>query len=151
MSDSWLSEEQLTSWRSLAAVLVMLPAKLDEAVQPHGLTFFEYSALAVLSRAEGGALPTSELAGMSNGSLSRMSHLARRLEQRGIVKRVTSPEDRRVTLVTLTDEGRTLLTEAAPAHVAAVRELVVDVLAPEQLEALGEISQRIIEPLDITG
>ncbi|MEM9201730.1 MAG: hypothetical protein AAGC53_08720 [Actinomycetota bacterium] len=58
-------------------------------------------------------------------------------ERRGIVERVTNPDDRRVTLVTLTDEGRALLDAAAPAHVDAVRSLVVDVLDPTELVALA--------------
>ena len=148
VTDRWLSDEELDSWRAVAELLVLLPAKLDDAVQPYGLSFFDYSALAVLSRAPGGSLPTTQLAGLANGSLTRLSHLARRLERRGIVERVTNPEDRRVTLVTLTDTGRALLDAAAPAHVDAVRALVVDVLEPDELVALAKFSRLIAEPLN---
>ncbi|MEM9521440.1 MAG: hypothetical protein AAGA37_19170 [Actinomycetota bacterium] len=69
-------------------------------------------------------------------------------ERRGIVERVTNPDDRRVTLVTLTDEGRALLDAAAPAHVDAVRSLVVDVLDPTELVALAALSRRVAGPLN---
>jgi hypothetical protein len=48
----------------------------------------------------------------------------------------------------LTDVGARLLEEAAPGHVALVRELVIDVLTLEQLSALadglGEVSRRML-------
>ena len=37
---------------------------------------------------------------------------------------------------------------AAPKHVATVRRLVIDVLAPEELATLGRLSARILERLD---
>lgn len=149
--DPWLDDEELAAWRPVGAMLVLLPTRLDDAVAPFGLSFFEYAALAVLERAPDQQLSTTWLARMANGSLSRMSHATRRLERRGLVERTTSSTDRRVTIVSLTEVGRAELERAAPAHAAAVRSLVVDVLGAEQLAAFGEASAVIVDRLQPGG
>ena len=44
----------------------------------------------------------------------------------------------------LTDAGWDVVVEAAPGHVETVRRHLVDALTPEQLVALGEISEAIL-------
>ncbi|MFC4497014.1 hypothetical protein ACFPA8_23050 [Streptomyces ovatisporus] len=48
----------------------------------------------------------------------------------------------------LTDEGRRVLDEAAPGHVAAVREALIDVLDREELRLLAEGLGRVARRLD---
>ena len=79
----------------------------------------------------------SSLAEVTNASLSRLSHLVKRLEQRGLVRHEPDPTDGRFTNAILTDSGFQALAEAAPGHVAHVRSLIIDVLSPEQLRRLG--------------
>jgi DNA-binding MarR family transcriptional regulator len=43
----------------------------------------------------------------------------------------------------LTDEGRALLDKLARVHVESVRRHLIDVLTPEQLEALGAAMQAV--------
>ena len=47
--------------------------------------------------------------------------------------------------------GLRTLTEAAPAHVAHVRSLVIDVLSPEQLRRLGRDADRIMSRIDTSS
>ena len=44
----------------------------------------------------------------------------------------------------LTEDGWAKVEETAPGHVAAVRELVIDALDPEQIEQLRDISLAIM-------
>ncbi|GAA3350037.1 MarR family winged helix-turn-helix transcriptional regulator [Amorphoplanes nipponensis] len=142
---NWLDEQQLQSWRRFAALLVVLPAALDGEMQRRaGLTQFEYGVMAGLSEAPGRAMRISALAQFAQGSLSRLSHLLKRLERRGWVRRELDPVDGRYTNAILTDEGYARIVEIAPGHVADVRRLVVDVLTPAQLRHLGEISDRLL-------
>ena len=90
----------------------------------------------------------SSLADLANSSLSRLSHLVKRLEDRGLVRREPDPSDGRFTNAILTDEGFRTLAEAAPGHVAHVRSLVIDVLSPEQLRRLGLTADRIVAHID---
>ena len=90
----------------------------------------------------------SSLAEVTNASLSRLSHLFKRLAERGLVRREPDPADGRFTNAILTDEGFQALAAAAPGHVAHVRSLVIDVLSPEQLRRLGLAADRIMSRID---
>jgi hypothetical protein len=43
----------------------------------------------------------------------------------------------------MTDAGYAALVEAAPAHVTAVRRLLVDVLEPDEMETLGRAMAKV--------
>jgi DNA-binding MarR family transcriptional regulator len=90
----------------------------------------------------------SALADLANASLSRLSHLVKRLEERGLVRREADRADGRFTNAILTEEGFRVLAAAAPGHVAHVRSLVVDVLSPEQLRRMGLAADRIMARID---
>jgi DNA-binding MarR family transcriptional regulator len=92
----------------------------------------------------------SSLAALTNASLSRLSRVVTRLEDRGLVRREPDPSDGRFTNAILTEGGTRTLEDAAPAHVAHVRSLVVDILSPEQLRRLGRAAERILSRIDTT-
>ena len=147
----WLSENEREAWLVLVEVMVRELAALDSQLQrDSGLSHFEYGILAGLSEAPGRTLQMSLLAGMANGSLSRLSHAVRRLEERGWVRRAPSPGDGRLTDAILTDAGGEKVAASAPGHVAQVRRLVIDALTPEQLEQLRGIGLSLLEALDAT-
>jgi len=91
------------------------------------------------------------LAGVTNASLSRLSRVVTRLENRGLVRREPDTTDGRFTKAILTDEGFQTLAGAAPRHVAQVRSLVIDVLSPEQLRRLGRDADRIMARIDTSA
>ncbi|NUP78121.1 MAG: MarR family transcriptional regulator, partial [Nonomuraea sp.] len=55
--------------------------------------------------------------------------------------------DRRGWLAVLTDEGLEALRAAAPLHVTSVRSNLIDVLSPEQLRQLEDISRTLLDHL----
>ena len=145
----WLDDEQQSSWRAFAAAMVKLRWALEcQLQQDAGLSFVEYHALARLSENPGHTMRMSELAEVTNASLSRLSHLIKRLELRGLVRREPDPADGRYTNAILTPEGLRLLTASAPAHVAKVRELVIDALSPTELRQLRRASERILQRVE---
>src|SRR5204863_302166 len=81
---------------------------------------FEYMVLSRLSMAPDRTSRMSELAEESGGSLSRLSNVIKRLEQRGFVRREPDPGDGRYTNAILTEPGWEKVVAAAPGHVAAV-------------------------------
>jgi DNA-binding MarR family transcriptional regulator len=141
----WLSPAQLDAWMPIGAALLALPSALDAQLQrDSGLSYFSYLVMAGLGDAPDRTLRMTELAAFANGSLSRLSHTVRKLEQAGWVRRHPLPADGRVTLATLTEAGVAKMVEAAPGHVAAVRRFVVDVLDDAQLQSLGEAAGVIV-------
>jgi DNA-binding MarR family transcriptional regulator len=148
---NWLTADQVESWLSVTRLLMWLPWSLDQQLQrDSGLAMVEYQVLAKLSDSPGRTLRMSALAYATNTSLSRLSHLVKRFESRGLVRREPDPADGRFTNAIMTDEGFQVLVDAAPGHVAHVRSLVVDVLSAEQLRRLGRDADRIVSQIDTT-
>jgi DNA-binding MarR family transcriptional regulator len=149
---SWLSSDEEAAWRTIVQVMVRLPWAIECQLQREsGLSFTEYHALARLSEDPDHTLRMSELAMLTNASLSRLSHLIKRLESRGLVRRESDAEDGRFTNAIMTDAGYQLLVASAPGHVARVRALVIDALSPTELQHLRTASQRLLESLDTSG
>jgi DNA-binding MarR family transcriptional regulator len=145
----WLDELEMAAWLPLCGTLVVLPTAFDTHMQRMAdLNQFEYLVLARLSEAPGHTMRMSHLAGQAHGSLSRLSHLIRRLEQRGWVRREVCTKDGRATNAVLTDDGYAKVVEAAPHQVEIVRRLVIDNLSRAQLRQLRVIAQRMIDTVD---
>jgi DNA-binding MarR family transcriptional regulator len=145
----WLDEHEQSAWRATASIMVKLPAALDARMQREaGLTFFEYMVLALLSEAEDRTMRMGALAVATSSSLSRLSHVAGRLEKRGLMARNRVPGSGRRTNATLTESGYAAVVAAAPRHVTAVREYFVDVLEPGDVEALRRIGTAVGARID---
>jgi DNA-binding MarR family transcriptional regulator len=148
----WLDGRQLRAWVRLRGVLELLPGALDAQLRRDaGLTEFEYYVLAMLSEAPGRTLRMTELARQTNATLPRLSHVVSRLESRGLAERFPCPEDRRATNARLTEAGWTKVQEAAPGHVANVRQHVIDALSAAEIDQLAAIGDAILAKLDPTG
>lgn len=144
----WLTQQEKEAWTGLAALMLMLPGKLDSALRDVDLTLFEYLVLSHVSEAPDRRIRMSELAFLANGSLSRLSNVVKRFEQRGWMTRSPDPDDGRYTLAHLTEDGYELVVEAAPVHMRSVRELVLDPLTTADLRALTRIADklRVVHP-----
>lgn len=145
----WLTEEERAAWVRLMAVVELLPGVLDSQLRRDSeLTHFEYFVVAMLSEAADRTLRMTSLAQLTSASLSRLSHVVRRLEERGLVKRSPCSEDKRATNARLTDAGYDAVVAAAPGHVDTVRHYVLDALTTEQLDQLSAIADALLSRLD---
>jgi DNA-binding MarR family transcriptional regulator len=144
-STRWLSEQEQRTWRLFLQACESVFAATDaQLIRDSGLPHGYYEILVHLSEAPGRALRMTQLARASSYSKIRLSHAVNRLEERGWVQRMECPTDRRGQIAQLTDEGFAALAAAAPGHVEQVRRSLIDVLTPEQIEHLHEISAAII-------
>lgn len=152
MENRWLDDEELDTWLRLVAVVELLPGVLDSQLRrDSGLTHFDYLVLAMLSEAPDRTLRMTDLGRRCNATLPRLSHVVRRLEDRGLVTRTPCPEDGRATNAHLTDKGWDKIVDAAPGHVANVREHVIDPLSRRQLRELREVADVLLTRLDPEG
>lgn len=144
-----MTAEELDSWLSVVRLMTWLPWAIDQQLQRDSkLAMVEYQVLAMLSESPRRTMRMSSLAEVTNASLSRLSRVVKRLEDRGFVHREPDPTDGRFTNAILTDDGLQAIVSAAPRHVAHVRGLVVDALSPEQLRRLGRDAERIMSRID---
>jgi DNA-binding MarR family transcriptional regulator len=140
----WLNENELRAWLKLAGVMLRLVPALNTQLQRDSdLTHFDYLCLAMLSETDERTLRMSQLAAQTNASLSRLSHVVSKLEGRGLLQRSPSPDSKRVTMVSLTEDGWQKLVLAAPGHVETVRSLVFDGLSDDDVAALERIAGHI--------
>ncbi|WP_052850451.1 MarR family winged helix-turn-helix transcriptional regulator [Streptomyces avicenniae] len=148
---AWLTASEKEAWTGLVSLVLLLPGRLESPLQREaGLTLFEYLTLSHISETPGRRLRMSELAYLANGSLSRLSNVVKRFEARGWVERSPDPDDGRVTLAALTDAGYEVVVAAAPVHVRAVRELVLDPLTAADQRALARIAAKLrTRPADL--
>lgn len=147
-----LDRAEMMAWVRLASVLELLPGALDTQLRRDAdLMHFEYFVLAMLSEAPKRMLRMSALAAQTNSTPPRLSHVVRRLEERGLVQRLPATDDARATNARLTAAGWRKVREAAAGHVANVRENVIDALTPEQVTQLRDIAEAILGRLDPDG
>lgn len=153
----WLDEEQQQHWRAwIAANALLTDAFSRDLQESHGLTLADYEILVRLSEASacGGdesphRMRMSDLAEATLSSRSRLSHQIDRMERAGLVERMPCADDKRGYFAVLTPAGWDTLVAAAPSHVDSVRSRIVDVLTPEEFEALGKASQRLLDHLGL--
>jgi DNA-binding MarR family transcriptional regulator len=148
-STRWLNDKEEAAWRAFALAMAKLRDTLESQLERDAdLSFIEYHSLARLSEEPDHTLRMSELAAVTNASLSRLSHLVSRMEARGLIRREPDPTDGRFTIAILTNAGYTKLLESAPGHVATVRALVIDEFSPAELQELRRTSERMLARIE---
>ncbi|MCU0312052.1 MAG: MarR family transcriptional regulator [Acidimicrobiales bacterium] len=100
---------------SVMRVHQLVLAAVDEVLEPLGLTFARFEALALLSFTARGELPLGKLGARLQVHPTSVTNAVDRLEREGLVRRVPHPGDRRTTLARVTPKGRRLARRATEA------------------------------------
>lgn len=136
---SWLSQTEMAAWMTFLNTGVLLNRRIDHQLkEDSGLSHVQYAVLARLVEQPSGEIRMSQLAGTLNTSKSGLTYQVGQLEKAGLVQRKPDPDDVRGVIAVITEEGRQRQAQAAPGHVAVVREHLIDVLTPEQLAVLTD-------------
>ena len=152
VSEKWLTTDELAAWVRLVAVLELLPGVLDADLRRHAnLTHFEYYVLAMLSEAPERTLRMTRLAAHTNATLPRLSHVVRRLEDRGLVERFPCSEDGRATNARLTSAGWGKV-QRPPRDTRPASDSTSSIRSPPNNSAsLTAIANVLLQQLDPTG
>jgi DNA-binding MarR family transcriptional regulator len=126
-------------WQAMRSVLVLcrsMTAVVDQELK-HGfqLRSIDFQILKQLQSTDTGTCLLGEVARELFVHATTVSIATERLAERDLVVRHAHPTDRRATLVSITDEGRTL-TDAATAALAAAQFGLAG-LTPDQVSALS--------------
>jgi DNA-binding MarR family transcriptional regulator len=152
----WLDEDEERAWHAFLAAGALVDRRLDQQLKESvGISHLQYEILVRLSAKCDHEMRMTELADALLNSKSGLTYQISQLEKAGLVRRRPCTSDDRAVFAVLTEAGDQLLARAAPGHVALVRELLVDVLTPAQLESLaeglGEVSRRISGARAVVG
>lgn len=108
----------------------------------------DFTAIVLLKALlHGGPVRLSTLAGMLDVDASTVSRQVRQLEDRGLIERMSDPDDGRACLIALSEEGRSRLEEGAQRRRRLVGELVRDWDAGDR-EQLRLLLTRLLDNLD---
>ncbi|HTF56091.1 MAG TPA: MarR family transcriptional regulator [Planctomycetota bacterium] len=114
-----------------------LEQSVERALKPHGISATQYNALRILRGAGPAGLSCQEAASRMIRPEPDLTRLFDRIEARGLMLRERSEEDRRIVLVRITAQGKSLLASV---------DGVMETLAQQLLGPLGKRKlQRIID------
>ena len=147
----WLSDAEQASWRAVLRGTRLLERALDDALDAPGLQLSEYEIISMLSESANHRLRMSELASMVVQSRSRLTHTAKRLEDRGWVTREQCADDKRGVELVLTSGGLAAVRDISRVHVESVRDNLVDIMTPTQFTAIGDAMAIVRNHLDPNG
>lgn len=129
----WLSAQEQLIWLELREFANGLPRAIDrQLMRDSDVSGVEYSILSVVSEAGEEKVRSGDLAAKLGWERSRVSHLLKRIEARGLIHRCATSGDGRGQEISLTQAGWDKIRGAAPGHVTMVRETIFDPLTPEQ-------------------
>ncbi|MBZ4487244.1 MarR family transcriptional regulator [Microbacterium sp. cx-55] len=128
----------------LARTAAVVENRLAATFDRHGIDAGTFDVLATLLR-QGPPyeITPAALAAESMVTSSAVAQRLNRLESRGFIARAANPDDGRGKLVRLTDDGRRLVDEVLPEHLAAEEELLAD-LSPDDRVRLAELLARLL-------
>ena len=144
----WLDEREMAAWQAFLEAGHRVERRVEQQLREEaGLSHQQYEILVRLSECDPEGLRMTELAKRLITSKSGLTYQVGQLEKRGLVSRQSCATDIRGVTAQLTEAGREQLRQAAPGHVGAVRDALLDVLDPGQLQliadALGTVGRRL--------
>ena len=103
------SEEASVRLLSVAGVLQV---RLGRVLKHYGLSPATYDILSVLA-SEGGKLPAKRVQSLIATASPDLTRLLQRLSDQGLIERDRDPADKRAVVVSLTEQGKSLLQQVA--------------------------------------
>ena len=148
----WLTAQEERAWHGFQRMQMQLNAALSHQLSRDSrLSGADYGVLVALSDREDDAMRSFELATELGWEKSRLSHHLARMAKRSLIEWADCPEDGRGSFVVLSEQGLAVLRDAAPGHVAAVRQLCIDLLTKEQINQLAAIADTVLANLVVVG
>ncbi|GAA5503218.1 HTH-type transcriptional regulator MhqR [Deinococcus xinjiangensis] len=123
-------------WRASYAV----ESRANRHLGDHGLTISQFAVLEALYHL--GPLSQRQISQKILRSSGNLTLVIDNLERDGLVGRQRAPHDRRVTIVSLTEQGAALIAQILPQHVRGIQDLFA-VLEPEELAQFAALSRKL--------
>ena len=143
------SQDDQPLWRQAAThtlhTSLLLKAILEERLQEaSGLVLADNEALRNLAHADGG-LRMSDIADRLILSRGGTTKVIDRLEALGYVERSPDPQDRRATMVEISDAGRAAMAEARVVIDEGLEEAWAQHISDDEARVIVEVMDRVLE------
>ncbi|MGH3348052.1 MAG: MarR family winged helix-turn-helix transcriptional regulator [Nocardioides sp.] len=143
---SHLSPTYAAAFLGLLRAAEVIDRDLDrELRQAHGIGLPSFEILLHLGAfSPEGTLGMGRLTAQAPLSQSRVSRIVGELADRGLVDRGTSTDDSRSVLVSLTEAGRELLTEASHTHLDGLGRVLFSRLTRVEVAELARLTRKVL-------
>lgn len=111
-----------------------------------GLTVSQFDVIATLGDTEG--MTCKQLSDKTLVTKGTLTGVLDRLEEKGLIERVPSPQDRRVTIIRLTSKGEKKFREVFPSHIYFLKPFFDRALSPGEMKTLRELLLRLKESFE---
>jgi DNA-binding MarR family transcriptional regulator len=137
-------------WTTLTAAHARIADRLASALaRGCGLSINDFEVLLRLDPVSPPGLRLGELRSAVRLTQPSLSREVARLEHRGWLARADVPDDGRGVLVSITAGGRDVLRRAVPVHAQTIREFLLDLLTPGELDLLAQALGRVADTGDL--
>jgi DNA-binding MarR family transcriptional regulator len=139
--------QQRVQWLTdLIRLEIMLWDRVDAALKrQHGLPLSSFETMYMIDQAPGAALRVGDLAQRMRVTAGAASKLADRIERTGWIRRDADPDDRRVSRLVLTDDGRSLLEAATRTYADDLAGALDPVLGDHDQQQLHDLVRQLLD------
>ena len=127
-------------WIVLARAQRAVAGYVEQCIAAEGLCLSDFMVLEVLLHK--GSMTISDIGENVLLANASMTSAVDRLEQKSLVSREASPDDRRVRIVTLTKKGKAFISELYERHVADL-ETITGVLTEKEQDQLRALLKKL--------
>jgi MarR family transcriptional regulator, 2-MHQ and catechol-resistance regulon repressor len=108
---------------------------VNKVIQANGLNPTEFAVLEFLYHK--GDQPMQQIGGKILLASGSITYVVDKLEQKGLLRRIACPNDRRVTYAQITEEGKKFISDIFPAHAEQIHALMSSLTDAEKTEAIN--------------
>jgi len=138
--------DEIALWRAVVDPWKRLQRSAEKNLTNAGMSLAELQILRVLRKE--GTSPMNRFCSETMLSQPTITGLVDKLEQRGLVERVRSTEDRREVLIAMTPKGSQALAKGEEVHKRFV-EKSFEVLREDEMRTLSELLRKLAEASDL--
>lgn len=113
---------------------------VNKLIQTYGLNPTEFAVMELLYHK--GDQPLQQIGGKILLASGSITYVVDKLEEKGYLKRVACPTDRRVTFAQITEAGKEMIESIFPTHEERIHELMTE-LSSEEKETVIELVKKL--------
>ncbi|MCL4307456.1 MAG: MarR family transcriptional regulator [Candidatus Thermoplasmatota archaeon] len=142
--DEERKQSSLELWRLITSINKIWSRQVEKRLSDNGLSIMEFRILKTLNNQ--GAQPMIKLAEANMITQGWVTNIVDKLEEKGLVHRLRSQDDRRVINIVTTERGRSFFTEIKDLHEKFIID-TLDFLSPEDMNNVKCILSRVEEQI----